>query len=226
MMAVRRNEFRHRRSRHFDRRCRASRRSARTGRGERHRRLRARQRQQPAQPAQPKRRARLSDAGLGTLLFDLLTVDEERVDAVTREHRFDIALLARRLVAVTEWLTEAAPDARPIGYFGASTGAAAALVAAAALPASVAAIVSRGGRPDLAREALAKVRAPTLLIVGGNDPEVLMLNEVALERLGCRKQLIVIPGATHLFEESGALDAVAHHAAAWFTAHFDGDGHD
>jgi putative phosphoribosyl transferase len=168
----------------------------------------------------------LQTRGLGTLLFDLLTVDEERVDAVSREHRFDIALLARRLVAATDWLIEAAPDSRSIGYFGASTGAAAALVAAAALPASVAAIVSRGGRPDLAREALAKVRAPTLLIVGGNDPEVLMLNEVALERLGCRKQLIVIPGATHLFEESGALDAVAHHAAAWFTAHFDGDGHD
>jgi len=164
--------------------------------------------------------ARLRDAGLGTLLFDLLTVDEERVDTRTREYRFDIPLLSNRLVGVTEWLAEHRPHLGPIGFFGASTGAAAALVAAAALPQTVQAVVSRGGRPDLAADALRDVRAPTLLIVGGDDLQVLRLNESAYQHLQCEKELIVIPHATHLFEEPGALDAVASHAAHWFATHF------
>jgi dienelactone hydrolase len=163
---------------------------------------------------------RLRAAGLATLLFDLLTEDEERVDAVTREHRFDIPLLADRLVLVTDWLGQ---DPRTselrIGYFGASTGAAAALVAAAERPEAVAAVVSRGGRPDLAASALDRVRAPTLLIVGGRDTPVIGMNEEAFARLGAEKEMEIVPGATHLFPEPGALETVADHAAAWLTRH-------
>jgi putative phosphoribosyl transferase len=158
----------------------------------------------------------LAQRGLATLLFDLLTAAEEQVDARTAELRFDIALLARRLGAATRW-AEQEPRLRslPLGYFGASTGAAAALVAAAALP-QVRAVVSRGGRPDLAGAALRTVRAPTLLIVGSADPMVLDLNRVALADLACEKQLTIVPGATHLFEEPGALEQVADLAASWF----------
>lgn len=127
--------------------------------------------------------ARLRDAGLGTLLFDLLTVEEERVDTRTREYRFDIPFLANRLVGAIEWLVEHRPNLGPLGFFGASTGAAAALVAAAALPETIQAVVSRGGRPDLAADALREIRAPTLLIVGGYDLQVLRLNEAAFQQL-------------------------------------------
>jgi putative phosphoribosyl transferase len=164
--------------------------------------------------------SQLREQGLGTFLFDLLTDDEERIDAVTREYRFDIPFLAHRLVHATSWLTEHRPSLAPAGYFGASTGAAAALVAAAALPETIRAVVSRGGRPDLAADALTDVRAATLMIVGGNDREVLRLNESALGQLRCEKALVVVPFATHLFEEPGALEAVAAHAAEWFTRHF------
>ncbi len=159
----------------------------------------------------------LNEAKLATLLVDLLTPDEEAVDLRTAHLRFDIRLLAGRLVGVTDWLTQY-PDTRElrIGYFGASTGAAAALVAAARRPDAVGAIVSRGGRPDLAGPALARVRAPTLLIVGGNDFEVVELNRRALARLSCAKQLEIVPGATHLFEEPGALEEVARLACEWF----------
>jgi putative phosphoribosyl transferase len=161
--------------------------------------------------------ASLRAAGLGTLLVDLLTRDEERVDARTGHLRFDIRLLATRLVACVDWLAGGAgtSDLR-IGCFGASTGAAAALVAAAARPQTVAAVVSRGGRPDLAGPALAQVRAPTLLIVGSEDPEVLELNRQALEKIPGQKALVVIPGATHLFEEPGTLEQVADLARRWF----------
>jgi putative phosphoribosyl transferase len=159
----------------------------------------------------------LNEAKLATLLVDLLTPDEEAVDLRTAHLRFDIGLLAGRLVGVTAWLTQY-PDTRElrIGYFGASTGAAAALVAAAQRPDGVGAIVSRGGRPDLAGPALARVRAPTLLIVGGNDFEVVELNRRALALLRCEKQLEIVPGATHLFEEPGALEEVARLACEWF----------
>ena len=159
----------------------------------------------------------LDEAKLATLLVDLLTPDEEAVDLRTAHLRFDIRLLAGRLVGVTDWLTQY-PDTRElrIGYFGASTGAAAALVAAARRPDAVGAIVSRGGRPDLAGPALARVRAPTLLIVGGNDFEVVELNRRALALLRCEKQLEIVPGATHLFEEPGALEEVARLAREWF----------
>jgi putative phosphoribosyl transferase len=159
----------------------------------------------------------LNEAKLATLLVDLLTPDEEAVDLRTAHLRFDIGLLAGRLVGVTDWLTQY-PDTRElrIGYFGASTGAAAALVAAAQHPDAVGAIVSRGGRPDLAGPALARVRAPTLLIVGGNDFEVVELNRRALAPLRCEKQLEIVPGATHLFEEPGALEEVARLAREWF----------
>jgi dienelactone hydrolase len=167
--------------------------------------------------------ARLNQAGLGTLLVDLLTPAEERLDLVTAHHRFDISLLARRLVGAIDWLRGGQAESLPIGLFGASTGAAAALVAAAARPEDVAAVVSRGGRPDLAGPALSQVRAPTLLIVGGADPVVLELNKVAFELLQTEKQLLVIPGATHLFEESGALEEVARLAADWFTRHLGGE---
>jgi putative phosphoribosyl transferase len=159
----------------------------------------------------------LNEAKLATLLVDLLTPDEEAVDLRTAHLRFDIGLLAGRLAGVTEWLTQY-PDTRElrIGYFGASTGGAAALVAAAQRPDAVGAIVSRGGRPDLAGSALAHVRTPTLLIVGGNDFEVVELNRRALALLRCEKQLEIVPGATHLFEEPGALEEVARLAREWF----------
>jgi putative phosphoribosyl transferase len=162
----------------------------------------------------------LNQAKLATLLVDLLTSDEEAIDMRTAELRFDIGLLAERLAAVTDWLTQYR-DTRHlrIGYFGASTGAAAALVAAAERPDVVGAVVSRGGRPDLAGPALARVRAPTLLIVGGNDFPVIDLNRAALTHLRCEKQLVIVPGATHLFEEPGALDEVARLAREWFERH-------
>jgi dienelactone hydrolase len=156
---------------------------------------------------------------IGTLLMDLLTRDEELYDRETGELRFDIPLLARRLVAAIEWLRAGPGQDLPIGLFGASTGAAAALVAAAERPQDVAAIVSRGGRPDLAGPALGRVRAPTLLIVGSLDQAVLELNQQALELLLAEKELVIVPGATHLFEEAGALEEVARLAADWFTRH-------
>jgi dienelactone hydrolase len=161
----------------------------------------------------------LQSAGLATLLVDLLTAAEEEVDDRTRHLRFDIGLLAGRLVGAADWLNND-PTTRglAIGCFGASTGGGAALVAAAERPDLVRAVVSRGGRPDLAGEALARVRAPTLLIVGGNDVPVLRLNERALDELAAApKRLAVVPGATHLFEEPGALGEVARLAADWFT---------
>jgi len=159
----------------------------------------------------------LNEAALATLLVDLLTPEEEAIDARTAHLRFDISLLAQRLVAATDWLAEH-PDTRGlrVGYFGASTGAAAALVAAAVRAAAVGAVVSRGGRPDLAGRALALVRAPTLLIVGGRDAQVLELNREAFAQLTCEKRLEIVPGATHLFEEPGALDRVALLARDWF----------
>ena len=166
----------------------------------------------------------LNDAGVGTLLIDLLTREEEEIDRVTGELRFDIGLLAARVVAGVDSLRGSYSDL-DIGLFGASTGAAAALVAAAARADDVGAVVSRGGRPDLAGEALRRVRAPTLLIVGGNDPVVLDLNRRALQLLETTKQLVVIPGATHLFEEPGALEEVARLAASWFRRYL-GDGTD
>jgi dienelactone hydrolase len=162
----------------------------------------------------------LNDAGLATLLFDLLTQHEEAIDMRTGEHRFNIGLLAERLVHATKWTKqqEQARDLR-IGYFGSSTGAAAALVAAADIPQDVGAIVSRGGRPDLAGDALPKVQAPTLLIVGGNDDIVIELNEMARDQMRCEVKLEIVPGATHLFEESGALEQVAKLASDWFVNH-------
>ncbi|WP_377270509.1 dienelactone hydrolase family protein [Peterkaempfera sp. SMS 1(5)a] len=159
----------------------------------------------------------LQEVGLGTLLLDLLTEDEERVDAVTAEHRFDIPLLTRRLVAAVD-LLDRRPDtaALPLGLFGASTGAAAALQAAAERPLKVRAVVSRGGRPDLAGEALDRVRAPVLLLVGGEDRQVLRLNEEAAARLTAPHRITVVPGATHLFEEPGTLGEVAAAAAECF----------
>jgi dienelactone hydrolase len=162
----------------------------------------------------------LNDAGLGTLLFDLLTPDEEAIDIRTREHRFNIGLLVERLLHATRWVKEQkqARDLRA-GYFGSSTGGGAALVAAAELPQDVGAVVSRGGRPDLAGDALPKVQAPTLLIVGGNDDIVIELNEMARDQMRCEVKLETVPGATHLFEEPGALDKVAKLASDWFNAH-------
>lgn len=165
----------------------------------------------------------LNDAGAGTLLMDLLTPDEELFDRATGELRFDISFLARRLVAAVDWLRAGRAEELPIGLFGASTGAAAALLAAAERPDEIAAVVSRGGRPDLAGPALAQVRAPTLLIVGSLDSVVLELNQRALELLPAEKQLAVVPGATHLFEEPGTLEEVARLAAEWFTRHLGGD---
>ncbi len=156
-------------------------------------------------------------AGLGTLLFDLLTPDEEAIDAQTRHLRFDITMLARRLAAATEWIKNREETSHlRIGYFGASTGAAAALIAAAEFGNGLRAVVSRGGRPDLAGEALPRVTAPTLLIVGGLDEVVIRLNEEALAQLRCVKKLKIVPGATHLFEEPGTLEEVARLAADWF----------
>jgi putative phosphoribosyl transferase len=160
----------------------------------------------------------LQEAGLATLLLDLLTPTEEAIDERTAQLRFDIPFLARRLISTTDWLVQqpATRDLR-IGYFGASTGAAAALVAAAERPEVVGAIVSRGGRPDLARAALPRVKAPTLLIVGGNDPLVLELNQEALDQLTTIKGLTIVPRATHLFEEPGALEQVAQLAQEWLS---------
>ena len=159
----------------------------------------------------------LNRANLATLLVDLLTPEEEALDVRTAHLRFDIGLLTGRLIGATDWLTQH-PDTRHlrVGYFGASTGAGAALVAAAERPDVVGAVVSRGGRPDLAGPALARVRAPTLLIVGGYDLQVIQLNRVAFAQLHCEKQLVIVPGATHLFEEPGTLDEVAQLAREWF----------
>jgi putative phosphoribosyl transferase len=164
---------------------------------------------------------RLQEAGIATLLFDLLTAQEEQVDLHTREHRFDIPLLTGRMQEATEWVSSQQELRHaPIGYFGASTGSAAAIIAAARLGERIAAVVSRGGRPDLAgAAALAAVTAPTLLIVGGADHGVIELNQEAFQRLQCRKDLLIVPGATHLFEERGALDAVSQAAASWFAKH-------
>lgn len=161
----------------------------------------------------------LQHAGLATLLMDLLTTAEERVDELSGgTMRFDIGLLAQRLEAASDWVAANAPTSDlSVGYFGASTGAAAALVAAARWPGRVRAVVSRGGRPDLAGDALDAVRVPTLLIVGGDDRVVIALNEAALEKLRCEKRLEVIPGATHLFEEPGALEQVSAAAVEWFS---------
>jgi putative phosphoribosyl transferase len=162
----------------------------------------------------------LQESGVGTLLFDLLTAEEETEDARTGHLRFNIGLLARRLVAATREV-RGQPQGQHlgIGYFGSSTGGAAALVAAAEPGSAVDAVVSRGGRPDLAGEALPRVDAPTLLIVGERDEVVLRLNQEAFERLRCEKELAVVPRATHLFEEPGALEEVARLAAAWFRQH-------
>ncbi len=165
--------------------------------------------------------AQLQEAAIATLLMDLLTEEEEREDEITARLRFDIGLLADRLAAAARW-TRAQPPAAslPIGYFGASTGGGAALVAAAAHPEAIAAVVSRGGRPDLAGDALPAVQAPTLLIVGGNDGPVIEMNRRAMAQLRCETDLKIVPGATHLFEEPGALEQVAQLAVDWFTRHF------
>ena len=162
----------------------------------------------------------LNKAGLATLLIDLLTIEEEEIDMRTGEFRFDIDLLSQRLIGATKWLREN-PATRNLafGYFGASTGAAAALIAAAKLPDEIKAVVSRGGRPDLAQDHLPKVKAPTLLIVGGNDQTVLDLNRKAMARLSVLKKLEIVPGASHLFEEPGKLEEVARLSADWFLAH-------
>jgi putative phosphoribosyl transferase len=162
----------------------------------------------------------LQSAGLGTVLVDLLTPAEERIDVVTAELRFDIDRLATRLVAVTDWsITDDVAADVSVGLFGASTGAAAALITGAARPGTVAAIVSRGGRPDLAGEALGSVHQPVLLIVGGADPVVIDLNRRAMELIPGEVRLEIVPGATHLFEEPGALEQVARLARDWFVRH-------
>ena len=159
----------------------------------------------------------IRENGLGTLLFDLLTKGEEAIDQRTRHLRFDIGLLARRLVAATDWVKEQGEIRHlRVGYFGSSTGGGAALVAAAEIGQEIGAVVSRGGRPDLAGEALGRVVSPTLLIVGGFDDVVIQLNEEAYSKLRCKKELEIVPGATHLFEEPGKLEEVAHLAAEWF----------
>ncbi len=177
----------------------------------------------------PRNRAvaeRLQLAGLATVLGDLLTDEEERADAVTGHLRFDVQLLARRLAGLARWSSELPELADlPLGYFGASAGAAAALIAATTEPPAVAAIVSRGGRPDLAKDHLRRVRVPVLLIVGGEDHVVLDLNRRAFEELGPTAALHVVPGATHLFEEPGALDVVAEKATVWFVRHLTGVEH-
>lgn len=162
----------------------------------------------------------INDSGISTLLIDLLTVTEESLDIVTAQFRFNIDLLAKRLIDATEWLKKnPKTNNLVIGYFGSSTGAAAALIAAAKLTRDIKAVVSRGGRPDLADDYLSRVKAPTLLIVGGNDPEVLELNKKALNLLSEEKNLEVVPGATHLFEERGSLEVVARLAIGWFSKH-------
>ncbi|HRP95728.1 MAG TPA: dienelactone hydrolase family protein [Rhodocyclaceae bacterium] len=159
----------------------------------------------------------LNRSGLATLLFDLLTADENEVDLRTRRLRFDIGLLTRRVVGTIDWVgTQPELQHLRIGLFGASTGAAAALAAAAARTAEVAAVVSRGGRPDLAGDALTQVHAPTLLIVGGRDPEVIELNRLAADRIGAPRELRIVPHATHLFEEPGTLEEAASLACTWF----------
>ena len=164
----------------------------------------------------------LREAGLATLLIDLLTQDEEQVDMRTRHLRFDIGLLAERLVGAAEWLARD-PDTAGlrVGLFGASTGGGAALVAAAERPDAIGAVVSRGGRPDLAGPALPRVQAPTLLIVGGNDVPVIGMNQDAMARMQTEVRLEIVPGATHLFEEPGALEEVARLARDWFVRHLD-----
>jgi dienelactone hydrolase len=167
----------------------------------------------------------LRRAGFATLLTDLLTPEEEAADRQTAHLRFDIGLLAERLIGVTDWWVQRrSPPPLAVGYFGASTGAAAALVAAAARPDVVVAVVARGGRPDLAGESLRHVQAPTLLIVGGQDVPVIGLNQEALEQLSrtAARQFVIVPGATHLFEEPGALDEVARLAAQWFARYLPG----
>lgn len=162
----------------------------------------------------------LNEARLATLLFDLLTEAEDRIDQFTREYRFDIPRLAQRLVAVIEWVKQQPETSHlPIGLFGASTGAAAALIAAAHRPAVVAAVVSRGGRPDLAGADLPRVKAPTLLIIGGDDEGVIELNQDAAAQLQCPKRVAILPGASHLFEEEGKLEAAADLARDWFQNH-------
>ncbi len=162
----------------------------------------------------------IREAGLGTLLFDLLTRDEEREDAVTGALRFDIALLAQRLMLAASWVRQQPElSSMRIGFFGASTGGGAALVAAASPGNAVHAVVSRGGRPDLAGAALPRVQCPVLLIVGGEDDVVIRLNREALMQLRCPKQLQIVEGATHLFEEPGTLEQVAHLSARWFQHH-------
>ncbi len=159
----------------------------------------------------------LQQAGLATFLIDLLTEREEAADIQGAQYRFNIGMLAERLIGTTDWLTRSTETRRlTIGYFGASTGAAAALVAAAARPDVVRAIVCRGGRPDLASPVLPAVKAPTLLIVGGNDPDVAAINREALEKIRSEKEMVIIPGATHLFEEPGSLEEVSRLAANWF----------
>jgi putative phosphoribosyl transferase len=157
-------------------------------------------------------------SSLGTLLFDLLTQEEEETDVVTAEYRFNIPLLAERLIGATEWLRNDPPTKKSsFGYFGASTGAAAALIAAAKLPNEIAVVVSRGGRPDLAGEYLPRVVAPTLLLVGGLDAEVIELNQQAMDQMiASEKKLVISPGATHLFEEPGKLEQVAKFSTDWF----------
>lgn len=163
----------------------------------------------------------LQHAGLATLLIDLLTAEEERIDDETARLRFDIPMLARRLVAAIDWLArEPATANRRVGLFGASTGGGAALIAAAERPHRVAAVVSRGGRPDLADAFLPVVKSPTLLIVGGEDDIVIALNQEAMGRMTCPVELKIIPGATHLFEEPGKLESVAQLAGEWFQKHF------
>jgi dienelactone hydrolase len=158
-----------------------------------------------------------NQAGLATLLIDLLTSEEETVDEDTGEFRFNINLLAKRLVSATEWLKlDAKTSSCAYGYFGASTGAAAALIAAAKLASDIKAVVSRGGRPDLADDYLQDVRAPTLFLVGGLDSVVLELNQKAMDRMDAKKELVIIPGATHLFEEAGKLEEVAKLSTQWF----------
>jgi putative phosphoribosyl transferase len=162
----------------------------------------------------------LNQAGFATLLFDLLTNKEENIDNLTAEYRFDIDLLTNRLIKTTKWVVEnPATKNMSIGYFGASTGAAAALLAAAKLPETVKAIVSRGGRPDLAERSLKNVQTPTLLMIGGNDEPVILMNNFAFEKLQCEKKIVIIPGATHLFEEAGKLEDVAELAHNWFKEH-------
>jgi len=164
----------------------------------------------------------INAAGIATLLIDLLTKEEEQIDEFTGEFRFNINLLAQRLVHATEWVKKNTnTKLLSIGYFGASTGAAAALIAAAKLPEQVKAVVSRGGRPDLAGEHLPNVKAPTLLIVGGDDTQVLELNRQASQQMTTEKKIVVVPGATHLFEERGKLEEVSRLAIGWFSKHFD-----